>query len=570
MTEELFISESEKEKFKDYYNILKLKNSITSDLIKQMLVEEEQKLKDEKDKEIKKISIKSNIKKNINISDKNFLFFPLKKIQPKSKTLKYLMKNKKAKNIVKTIKKKVIKKDQNKIKSNKIKKNKILKKIDNSNLYSKIDAKVSETKDTIKENNLKVSNNADIYSINKRKLSSPNHNVKANISINDEIKESQQKLIYHSEEKSHRKNSKFLINEETIIIVKKNDNYKNKAEKIKQVKNSIYNEINSNLESIYNINHINLEKSIKDFDIFLSENEHFEINYSPKIQKTLDIFKKGNKYIKKYIYLPKYQVYSPQEIIKDLIFKDILSFLTPIEQYIYSKTNKESLIKYMKSKGAEAEILLDKLKNQKKQIEKILNRNQNIKVTKENFFNDNRLCQIFSLLNDDKYLDIFNDKTKIPDDNIIFVFKLFFLMIKGTDKLVELQNDIFWEKISNYFINHTNEFNKNDYLLGELVNKILEQKLDFSEDKIMKIKGIVDQIDLRQINPNTFKDISPTTTQFCFIVGYFLEFFGIIGKDWNPLESEYKELIQKINELIKKINKIGLYIVNLKYKKQFN
>ena len=538
MTEALFISESEKEKFKDYYNILKLKNSITSDLIKQMLVEEEQKLKDEKDKEIKKISIKSNIKKNI----KNFLFFPLKKIQPKSKTLKYLLKNKKAKNIIKTIKKKVIKKDQNKIKSNKIKKNKILKKIDNSNLYSKIDAKVSETKDTIKENNLKVSNNADIYTINKRKLSSPNHNVKANISINDEIKESQQKLIYHSEEKSHRKNSKFLINEETIIIVKKNDNYKNKAEKIKQVKNSIYNEINSNLESIYNINHINLEKSIKEFDIFLSENEHFEINYSPKIQKTLDIFKKGNKYIKKYIYLPKYQIYSPQEIIKDLIFEDILSFLTPIEQYIYSKTNKESLIKYMKS----------------------------IKVTKENFFNDNRLCQIFSLLNDDKYLDIFNDKTKIPDDNIIFVFKLFFLTIKGTDKLVELQNDIFWEKISNYFINHTNEFNKNDYLLGELVSKILEQKLDFSEDKIMKIKGIVDQIDLRQINPNTFKDISPTTTQFCFIVGYFLEFFGIIGKDWNPLESEYKELIQKINELIKKINKIGLYIVNLKYKKQFN
>ena len=246
-------------------------------------------------------------------------------------------------------------------------------------------------------------------------------------------------------------------------MLKKNDYYKNKAEKIKQVKNSIYNEINSNLESIYNINHINLEKSIKEFDIFLSENEHFEINYSPKIQKTLDIFKKGNKYIKKYIYLPKYQIYSHQEIIKDLILEDILSFLTPIEQYIYSKTNKESLIKYMKSKGAEAEILLDKLKNQKKQIEKILNRNQSIKVTKENFFNDNRLCQIFSLLNDDKYLDIFNDKTKIPDDNIIFVFKLFFLMIKGTDKLVELQNDIFWEKISNYFINLllTKFWNKN-------------------------------------------------------------------------------------------------------------
>ena len=88
----------------------------------------------------------------------------------------------------------------------------------------------------------------------------------------------------------------------------------------------------------------------------------------------------------------------------------------------------------MKLKGVEAELLLDKYKNQKKEIEKILNKNQNIKVTRESFFSDHRLNQIFNLLNDDKYLEIFNDKTKIPDDNIIFVFKLFFLIIKGTNK----------------------------------------------------------------------------------------------------------------------------------------
>ena len=104
--------------------------------------------------------------------------------------------------------------------------------------------------------------------------------------------------------------------------------------------------------------------------------------------------------------------------------------------------------------------------------------------------------------------------------------------------------------------------------MGELLKKILEKKLDFSEEKIQKIKEIVDQVDLRQINPNTFKDISPTTSQFCFIIGYFMEFFGIIGKDWNPMEIEFKELIQKMNELIKKINKIGVYIVNLKFKNQ--
>ena len=353
------------------------------------------------------------------------------------------------------------------------------------------------------------------------------------------------------------------------MVIKKERKNKDDIEKAKTYKNSVYNEINQNLKNIINNYDITKEKTIKDFELFLNENDSFEFNYSPKLIKTLNTFKKGNKFVKKYLYLPKYQKYSNEEIIKSLIYKNILSFLTPIEKYTFSKTNKESLVKYMKSKGSEAEILLDKYKNQKQQIEKILNKNQNIKVTKENFFNDNRLAQIFNLLNDTKYLEIFNDKSKIPDDNIIFVFKLFFLIIKGTDKLIDLKNDIFWEKISTYFINHTNEFNQNDYLLGELVRKILEQKLDFSEAKIQKIKDIIDQVDLRQINPNTFKDISPTTSQFCFIIGYFLEFFGIIDKEWNPLEIEYKELNQKINELIKKINKIGLYIVNLKYKNQF-
>ena len=97
----------------------------------------------------------------------------------------------------------------------------------------------------------------------------------------------------------------------------------------------------------------------------------------------------------------------------------------------------------------------------------------------------------------------------------------------------------------------------------------MEQKIDFSEEKIQKIHNIIEQVDLRQINPGTFKDISPTTAQFCYIIGYFMEFFNIVDKEWNPLETEYKELNEKINELIKKINKIGLYIVNLKYKSQF-
>ena len=542
-------------------NILRLKDSIKSELIKKMLSEEDSKIKEDNNEIINKNIQK---KKNNNINEKNNIYYPLKKIVPKSITIKNLLKERRNKKIKGNVKKKNIVKDENKNKNvdNKIKVIKRFKKNDNSSINNKTESKKNEIKDTIYGNsNDKL---IDISNTSKRYFS-PEINKQKNILINYNIKDKEKNDKYYSEKKTERKK---IFNDNELVIIKERKN-KDDIEKSKTSKNSVYNEINQNLKNIINNYDIAKEKTIKDFELFLNENDSFEFNYSPKIIKTLNTFKKGNKFVKKYIYLPKYQKYSNEEIIKSLIYKNILSFLTPIEKYTFSKTNKESLVKYMKSKGSEAEILLDKYKNQKQQIEKILNKNQNIKVTKENFFNDNRLAQIFNLLNDTKYLEIFNDKSKIPDDNIIFVFKLFFLIIKGTDKLIDLKNDIFWEKISTYFINHTNEFNQNDYLLGELVRKILEQKLDFSEAKIQKIKDIIDQVDLRQINPNTFKDISPTTSQFCFIIGYFLEFFGIIDKEWNPLEIEYKELNQKINELIKKINKIGLYIVNLKYKNQF-
>ena len=558
---ELINYENNNEEYIYFNNILRLKDSIKSELIKKMLSEEDSKIKEDNNEIINKNIQK---KKNNNINEKNNIYYPLKKIVPKSITIKNLLKERRNKKIKGNVKKKNIVKDENKNKNvdNKIKVINRFKKNDNSSINNKTESKKNEIKDTIYGNsNDKL---IDISNTSKRYFS-PEIIKQKNILINYNIKDKEKNDKYYSEKKTERKK---IFNDNELVIKKERKN-KDDIEKSKTSKNSVYNEINQNLKNIINNYDITKEKTIKDFELFLNKNDSFEFNYSPKLIKTLNTFKKGNKFVKKYLYLPKYQKYSNEEIIKSLIYKNILSFLTPIEKYTFSKTNKESLVKYMKSKGSEAEILLDKYKNQKQQIEKILNKNQNIKVTKENFFNDNRLAQIFNLLNDTKYLEIFNDKSKIPDDNIIFVFKLFFLIIKGTDKLIDLKNDIFWEKISTYFINHTNEFNQNDYLLGELVRKILEQKLDFSEAKIQKIKDIIDQVDLRQINPNTFKDISPTTSQFCFIIGYFLEFFGIIDKEWNPLEIEYKELNQKINELIKKINKIGLYIVNLKYKNQF-
>lgn len=53
---------------------------------------------------------------------------------------------------------------------------------------------------------------------------------------------------------------------------------------------------------------------------------------------------------------------------------------------IFAKTNKESLIKYMKIKGCETKYLLDKYNLQKDIIEKTLNKNKNIKITINYYF----------------------------------------------------------------------------------------------------------------------------------------------------------------------------------------
>ena len=90
--------------------------------------------------------------------------------------------------------------------------------------------------------------------------------------------------------------------------------------------------------------------------------------------------------------------------------------------------------------------------------------------------------------------------------------------------------------------------------------------MNFSDENIKKIYEIVNKIDIRQIKPITFSKISPTTSQFCYIIEYYLEFFGIIENEWNPLENEYIMIQHKTKNLIKKINKIGMYIVKLKYK----
>ena len=589
----------------EYQKVSNLKDSIKSNLIKNMLIAEDLEYgnKQINDKKIKKNennnknSKQKNEKEIPNIGNiGNNRQIPINKIKPQSKTLIQLINGNK--NNVKEFKKKlginsrnnnpkIINKKSLSVKNIEINSNE---KNINLTQLSMNNKKISNKKNVnLNLNKIPVNRNINnlkqnsfshntIDKIDKPKpnniylnsLNSSNENkiIKTAPNINNNHKNEIENHLLNNKnkDKCHTQGNKAEFKKKNKSKIEHNNKNNNKCIKNKNPKKIIKVDNNSNN------NNISIEKNINDFREFLSLNELEKNKYAPEIANILEKFKKGNKFIKKIIYLPEYHYYTHDQIIKDLLFKDILSFLLPFEQYLFAKSNKKSLIQYMKIKGSETELLLDNYNLLKVKMEQKLNKNKNknnknnnITLTVKNFFNNEKINKIIKLLNDEIYLEIFNDKKNTPNDNIIFVYKLFFLLIKNTDKIIKLKNNEFWEKICDFFIYHTNEFNQSNLLLGDFVKKILEQKMNWSKENLVKIYEILNLIDLNQINPTIFSKDSPTTSQFCFIIQYFLEFFGIIDNEWSPLENEYVMLQHKMQNLIKKINKIGLYIVNLKY-----
>lgn len=547
-----------------------LKNSIKSSYIKDMLKEEDnnEEMNSKKEKEKGRLNGNKSKNKNNEISKKkknndmnNDQFqIEIKKVRPKSKTIKKLINDHQNQN------KTFIKSKTNKNKINREQKHNLTNIIDTKSASTKkINIKMDRINNKPKEDNIKA----------KVKNTNVPYNINSNSNLNyDPYKKNYNTNAQKSKNGTERTKpkSEFLINNDLKVDNIKN-NYKKAISRLNNKENNNkpkYQKSESILkkENIINNNNNFSEKNVQDFVSFLSANESKK--NSEMISKTLDKFKKGNKIIKRYIHLPIYHHYTNDKLIKEVFFKKILSYLLPYEQYIFAKTSKDTLIKFMKIKGCEKEKLIDKYNSQKYQIEKKLNKNSRTRLNNNNFFENENLLQIFNLLNDKIYLEIFNDKTNTPNDSIIFVYKLFFLLIKNTENLVQLNNKIFWEKICDYFINRTNEFNENDMLLGELIHKLMKKKLNSEDENLKRIYEIIIQIDLRQIDPATFSKISPTTSQFCYIIKYFLEYFSILRNGCNLLENEYLMIKYKIQILIKKINKIGLYIVNLKYKDSNN
>ena len=158
------------------------------------------------------------------------------------------------------------------------------------------------------------------------------------------------------------------------------------------------------------------------------------------------------------------------------------------------------------------------------------------------------------LLNDDRYNSIFKTKELNPPlDDIIFIYRLFFKLLKDNNLATINDDQLFWMEASDYILNNNNG------KTGEFFKEAIKN-FDFSAKNIYELKKIVkDQAD--KIKPQTYSKICSTTGLIVFLIKDTFEFIGII----NNTKKNVPSLLLKYLEYIKDIqSKTEEYINYLK------
>ena len=155
------------------------------------------------------------------------------------------------------------------------------------------------------------------------------------------------------------------------------------------------------------------------------------------------------------------------------------------------------------------------------------------------------------LLNESLLNHLFKDN-KIPSDDIILIYRIYFQMINHPFALLAKTDiDKFWEKCRFYF---TNELNgKTGDILMAMIN---DKKIEINGNNLYQIYNLV-KGNLNKIIPNYFSDICGTTGLFVFIIKDVLDFLGISLKNKNKENSywTYSDILDSINEKIEYLKK---------------
>ena len=243
-------------------------------------------------------------------------------------------------------------------------------------------------------------------------------------------------------------------------------------------------------------------------------------------------------------------------------FENFLKFLRNKEIFSLFFVNK-------KIKEISIKFLIKKLTNEKNfYINKIKNIIEKNKMNENNFSNKKNIelskgtKKAITLLNEPIINRLFNETNKIPNSDILLVYKIFFQFIKHKNiinqsffNFAENENEtekkIFWEKTCNFFAI------ENNGKTGDLIEKIVnENKLFLDNKNLYKIIHIING-NISKIIPSYFTKTCGTTGLVVFFIKDILDHTGISNdkKFWENAYVTYKGLVNVIDENIETLKK---------------
>ena len=374
--------------------------------------------------------------------------------------------------------------------------------------------------------------------------------------------------IQTSPNKSRKSSKKNLTSRKRRHTIQNKDNTLKTLNKISNDSNN-----NNNENDSHNKNRSFNSEEISKFDMesnLIKSQEIFDNNDPLLISPITD-----NDFIPTDLILNVKEIENNNKTFLSEKFKD--DFYYQFENFLKFLNNKEIFCLFFmnkKIKEISIKFLIKKLTNEKNfylnKIKNIIERNKinnddNLFMRKNNNIELSKgTKKAITLLNEPIINRLFNEINKIPNSDILLVYKIFFQFIKYKNIIDqpffnfnenENENDnnnkIFWEKTCNFFAI------ENNGKTGDLIEKIVNQnKLVLDNKNIYKIIHIING-NIGKIIPSYFTKTCGTTGLIVFFIKDILDYTGISNdkKFWENAYFTYKGIVNVIDENIEVLKK---------------
>ena len=368
-----------------------------------------------------------------------------------------------------------------------------------------------------------------------------------------DIKEVKSKSIRKKSAYNINKNANNIFNKKEKKIIRKKTPCKNNNKKQSIVDNLKINEEISNDKFNHSINFKNLnqkeEKIINDImtlnstinndDLIITNNNLFSLdeeNYDNIIKNVLTQ-NNNNLNVKKEL--------NYNKSINNEYFNYIFDYLTKGELLRLrgiSKSYNHLIINYFIKKIEDIKCKINKKISNLKINKDNIKENDKIKIDSFQFNKTSE--KAINLLNEKLLSQLFYSN-KIPNNDILLIYKIFFNMINHPIKDINLnEKGKFWENCRFYFIKES------DGKIGNLLFDIIkEKKICLNKANIYNIFKLIEN-NVDKINPSYISKICGTTGLFVFFIKDILDFLGMTN-DKNNIYNSFiinNTIIESLNE----------------------